>query len=283
MFPVKTQVLINFSNPCFARGQALFQTTIHVPPPSSFEDRIANKTESQLPKVKAQPTFYSAWGIYGTLEGCNFIFRAQLSKWQVLHPWQNCPGTHITADLQLYLSFVHYFPKQKEFHGQWIMEPSLSKEQNMMVATLLKKRQGQDKCESWIHASAFNPDPSYPGECSRATCWAWHVFISLTEDSSHQSDGNVWFSPVLCKPARTSPPSLPSVPWGISHSAPTLPPSLFGCRNTAPLPLQPSSAPAARRSVRSAPVEPSAGVPRVVAAPCPWRIRGKAGEESLDK
>jgi len=127
MFPAKTSELINFPNTCFARGQALFQTTRHVPSPSSFEDRIANKTESQPPKVKAQPTVYSVWGIYGTLEGCNFIFRAQLSKRRVLHPWQNRPGTHVTADLQLYLSFVHYFPKQTELHVRcWAWHVSLT-------------------------------------------------------------------------------------------------------------------------------------------------------------
>lgn len=136
IFPVKTSVLINFSNPCFAKVQALSYNhtcsiIIFLWRQNSKQNWIAvPKSVSPVPKNVAQPTFYSAWGIYGTLEGCNFIFRAQPLKWQVILPWQNCPGIHVTADLQLYLSFVHYFPKQTELHGQWITKPLLSKEQD---------------------------------------------------------------------------------------------------------------------------------------------------------
>lgn len=54
-------------------------------------------------------------------------------------------------------------------------------------------------------------------EHSRAMCWAWRVFISLTEGSSCQSDNNVWFSQALHKPARMSLTSLPPMPCSTSH------------------------------------------------------------------
>jgi len=109
-----------------------------------------------VPSIENAAHIFLLWFICGTW-GCNFIPRAQLSKWLDLYPWLALTGIHVTIDLQPYLSFVHYIPKQMEFHGQWIMKPSLSKELNMIVATSLKKRQGRDKLESWIHSPVLSP------------------------------------------------------------------------------------------------------------------------------
>lgn len=64
---------------------------------------------------------------------------------------------------------------------------------------------------------------SYSGEHSKAMHWAWHIFISLTEGLSSQSDNNVWVSEVLFKAACPSLTSLPSMPCSASH--PTVAPA----------------------------------------------------------
>lgn len=122
----------------FFQRAPLFQTKmyVHLPLQTEWQSKLYPSPQ-RYPPVH----YFLCVAIYGTLEGSNFTCRAEVVKWRVFHPWQNHLGTHVTADLQLYLSFV---AQHMEFHGWWsLWKPSLSKVLNMMVSIFLKKRQGQ--------------------------------------------------------------------------------------------------------------------------------------------